>query len=466
MLPEQAFEKLSYNFFKEFPCIPLEWGENFVRIGMIDDSNFQLMQFFFLKYNKKIVVQRLPHHTILQLLELHYKKQEAHDFSVFSGSMESNPALQKDFYSDTAISESPIVRFVNFMIQEAARQGVSDVHIEPRETTFLIKYRVDGILHTRHTLNKALQQPFIARIKLLARLDITEIRLPQDGHAVIKTESCDLDIRISTLPTIYGERVVLRLLEKTTIHLTLEQLGIPNYSLDSLYRLLSYPTGIILITGPTGSGKTTSLYSMLAHKVKEPLNIMTIEDPVEYELSGISQMNIHQKIELSFSSGLKHILRQDPDVIMIGEIRDKETARIAIQASLTGHLVLSSLHTNDAASAVVRLLDMEIEPYLLASSLSGIIAQRLVRKICQACLGRGTSCEACFESGFKGRTVIYEMIENTEELKHAILQRKDSKEIYKIALKQGMRSLQEHAELLVQQGATTLQEVQRVLLLN
>lgn len=386
-----------------------------------------------------------------------------------------------DLLDQTA--DSPVVRLLNLMVTEAIQQGASDIHFEPSYQGLLVRYRIDGVLQRRHEPPKELQSSLISRIKVLAKLDIAEQRLPQDGRIKLYFGGREIDFRVSTIPVVDGERVVLRILDKSNIVLGLSQLGMPAPLLQRFESLIHVSEGIILVTGPTGSGKTTTLYSAISDLSSPDVNIMTIEDPVEYKLPAIAQVGVNPKINLTFGAGLRHILRQDPDVIMIGEIRDKETAEIAIQASLTGHLVLSTLHTNDAPSAITRLVDMGVEPYLLSSSVIGILAQRLVRTNCPHCLekydpspsecrqlglphaapfSRGVGCPQCFGVGYKGRMPIYELLTVSQPIKQELLISADSVRLRKTAIQEGMTTLLNAGADLVLAGRTTLSEVLRV----
>ncbi len=386
-----------------------------------------------------------------------------------------------DLLDQTA--DSPVVRLLNLMISEAISQGASDIHFEPSYQGLKVRYRVDGVLLNRHEPPKELQASLISRIKVLAKLDIAEQRLPQDGRLKLYFGGREIDFRVSTIPVVDGERVVLRILDKSNITLGLSKINMPPALLARFESLIHFSEGIILVTGPTGSGKTTTLYSAVSDLSAPDVNIMTIEDPVEYKLPHIAQVGVNPKINLTFGAGLRHILRQDPDIIMIGEIRDKETAEIAIQASLTGHLVLSTLHTNDAPSAMTRLVDMGVEPYLLSSTVIGVLAQRLVRTNCPHCLEayqptdsecrhlglkstetlyRGVGCPNCFGVGYKGRRAIYELMQVTQPIKEELLVSADSVKLRKVALEQGMSSLLSDGAALVQAGITTSSEVLRV----
>ncbi|RJQ53737.1 MAG: type II secretion system protein GspE [Nitrospiraceae bacterium] len=381
--------------------------------------------------------------------------------------------------------EAPIIRLLNALLMEAVKEKASDIHVEPYEKGLDVRLRVDGILRKVLSPPKIIQDALVSRIKILAGLDIAEKRLPQDGRIRLLVGGKDIDIRVSIIPTSLGERAVLRLLDRQAGVLSLEMLGLSDSVLTSFKNALSRPNGIILVTGPTGSGKTTTLYASLLKLNTEERNIITVEDPVEYQLSGIGQMQVNPKIGLTFAAGLRSILRQDPDIMMVGEIRDIETAEIAVHASLTGHLVLSTLHTNDAPSALTRLIDMGIEPFLVASSLVCVLAQRLVRVICPLCkepytpsrqetdylgitpapplLYRGKGCDKCLGKGYSGRTGIYEFLEITPDIRAMIVERKDAQVIRRTAaLKSGFTTLQKNAIDKIIKGVTTVEEVLRV----
>src|SRR5476651_1150483 len=343
---------------------------------------------------------------------------------------------------------APVIRMINALLTQAARDEASDIHIEPYETHSVVRYRVDGTLRDVVSPRKALHGALVSRIKIMAQLDIAEKRLPQDGRIALRVAGRPIDIRVSTVPTGHGERVVMRLLDKQTGRLQLETLGMEALLLARLDHLIRQPHGIVLVTGPTGSGKTTSLYAALARLDASTSNILTVEDPVEYDLPGISQIQVNAKIDMTFALALRAILRQDPDIIMIGEIRDLETAQIAVQASLTGHLVLATLHTNDASAAVTRLLDMGIEPFLLSSSLLGVLAQRLVRKLCGSCktfdsqsgYWQAVGCEQCGHTGYQGRVGVYELLRLTDEIHALIHARAAEADIAAMAQRDGMLS--------------------------
>jgi len=359
-----------------------------------------------------------------------------------------------------ASDDAPIIRMLNALLTQATRDGASDIHIEPYERHSSVRFRIDGALREVVQPNRALHAALISRLKIMAELDIAEKRLPQDGRISLRLGSRAVDVRVSTLPSAHGERAVLRLLDKSEARLTLEAVGMQGRVLQQIDPLIAQPHGILLVTGPTGSGKTTTLYAALQRLDAGRSNIMTVEDPIEYELPGVGQTQVNAKIDLTFAKALRAILRQDPDVIMIGEIRDFETAQIAIQASLTGHLVLATLHTNDAVSAVTRLTDMGVEPFLLSSSLLGVLAQRLVRKRCTHCGGAG--CEHCGHTGYAGRTGVFELLIASDEIRSQIHNRAAESELRATALAQGMVLMRDDGQRLVDAGITNAEELLRV----
>ena len=384
-------------------------------------------------------------------------------------------------------SDAPIIKLVNLLVSGAIKDRASDIHVEPYSSNLKIRYRIDGILYDILSLPRRIQSPLVSRIKIMAKLNIAEKRLPQDGRIELKIADRLVDVRVSVLPTAFGERVVLRLLDKSSDILLLSDLGMHDERIKLLDRLIKSPYGIILVTGPTGSGKTTTLYAALSTINRPEINIITIEDPIEYQIDGVGQIQVNPKIDLTFAAGLRSIVRQDPDVILVGEIRDRETAEIAIQSSLTGHLVFSTLHTNDAASAVTRLIDMGIEPFLVTSSVVAIIAQRLVRVLCphckevytpdeetlsNLCLSRSVlqnntfyrkkGCNLCMQTGFRGRTAIFEILVVDDNVKRLVLKTSDANQISELAIRQGMITLQQDGIQKVLSGITTTEEVLRV----
>jgi len=384
-------------------------------------------------------------------------------------------------------SEAPIIRLVNFIIARAIERGASDIHLEPYEKTLRVRYRIDGLLTDVDSPPKRLQTAILSRVKIMSRLNIAESRLPQDGRIKLRISGKEIDFRVSTVPTLYGESVVIRILDQESVPLNLGTLGFSDKALPAFREMVTAPHGMVLVTGPTGSGKTTTLYGALQEIRTSERKVITIEDPVEYQIPGVNQIQVKPQIGLTFASGLRSIVRQDPDVILVGEIRDRETAEIAIHSALTGHMVLSTLHTNDAAGAIARLLEMGVEEYLLPSSLTGVLAQRLVRTVCRACsvpreisrsfreeiyreagfvaegdirVGRG--CEACAGTGFRGRTGIFEILPVTGKIRELILGRADAGAIRACAVDGGMVLLRNDGWEKVRRGVTTIEEVVRV----
>jgi general secretion pathway protein E len=418
-----------------------------------------------------------------------YRAGEAHEF-IEDIEEKSTDSLAKNLEPEDlldASDEAPIIRFVNSLITQGFKERASDIHIEPFESELIVRYRIDGILYEVIRPPHKAQASIISRIKIMANLNIAEKRLPQDGRFRVRIAGKDVDVRVSTLPTAFGERVVMRLLDKTSNVLTLEEIGMESHLLQQVNHMIQKSHGIFLVTGPTGSGKTTSLYAALTRLNSREKNIITVEDPIEYQLAGVGQIQVNPKINLTFAAGLRSILRQDPDIIMVGEIRDRETAEIAVQSALTGHMVFSTLHTNDAAGALTRLVEMGIEPFLAASSIVGILAQRLVRKICPHCkeeylpspdmikeMGlenvvsdktvfyRGKGCEKCMNIGYRGRTGIYELLPVDEQVRNLLLLNRDSASIKSAAVKAGMKTLRDSGLAKALRGETSIEEVLRV----
>jgi general secretion pathway protein E len=367
--------------------------------------------------------------------------------------------------------QTPVIRLVNMILFEALRRRASDIHVQPTETRLVIRFRIDGMLVDAFSPPLSLAAAISSRLKVMTELDIANRHSPQDGHTSVRVGSRKVDIRFSAIPNVTGERLVLRLLDQASTQLSLDEIGMTKPMQAQLLDLVERPTGIVLVTGPTGSGKTTTLYAALSRIDRSSRNVMTIEDPVEYHLDGISQMQVNVKRGVTFAAGLRSILRQDPDVILVGEIRDGETAQLAIQASLTGHLVLATLHTNDSPSAIPRLIDIGIEPYLVTSSLMAVLAQRLLRRTCQACQGgkvvpaesSSGRCEVCYGTGYKGRLAVYEIMTMNDELRRLTGQRADAISLYECAAKSGFQPMRMDAQIKVQMGLTDEAEVYRVL---
>ncbi len=364
--------------------------------------------------------------------------------------------------------QTPVIRLVNMILFEALRRRASDIHVHPLETRLVIRFRIDGMLLDAFSPPLSLAPAISSRLKVMTELDIANRHAPQDGHTTVRIGSHKIDIRMSVIPTIYGERIVLRLLDQSQTQLSLDQVGMREEMQQALISLIDRPNGMILVTGPTGSGKTTTLYAALGKVDRSSRNVMTIEDPVEYHLEGIAQMQVNPKRNVTFATGLRSLLRQDPDVILVGEIRDKETAELAIQASLTGHLVLATLHTNDAPGAIPRLVDIGVPPYLITSSLLGVLAQRLLRRVCKVCKGTGKesaeeSCHACYGTGYKGRLAVYEIMLMNEELRRLTGQNADTMSLADAAKRSGFKSMHDDAGMKAAMGVTTMEEIKRVL---
>jgi general secretion pathway protein E len=485
-------QNVSIQYLKKHKIVPLITSSDSV-IAVNDPTNFQpvddLRQ---LLQKPDLPIVLASHDAIIGAINLAYDMSRSSAKDYFE---EMNEASADDLISEISetadlldeTSDAPIIKLVNLLVAGAIKDRASDIHVEPYSGNLKIRYRIDGILYDILSLPRRIQSPLTSRIKIMAKLNIAEKRLPQDGRIEIKIADRLVDIRVSIIPTAFGERVVLRLLDKSANILMLSDLGMHDERIKLLNRLIKSPYGIILVTGPTGSGKTTTLYAALSTINQPEINIITIEDPIEYQMDGVGQIQVNPKIGLTFAAGLRSIVRQDPDVILIGEIRDRETAEIAIQSSLTGHLVFSTLHTNDAASAVTRLIDMGIEPFLVTSSVIAIIAQRLVRMLCPHCkeiyvpdkesldnLGldksvlknntfyRKKGCNLCMQTGFRGRTAIFEIMIVDDEIKRLILKTSDANQINELAIKQGMITLQKDGIDKALNGITTTEEVLRV----
>jgi len=485
-------EQLPIQYLKRHLIFPFETEEGTLRMAVNDPLDLEVLDDVRILYGlEEIKPVLVPAKEIISAINRTYgqandtAEQIIQDMDQGGDSHHLFAELEEgeDLLDET--SEAPIIKLVNHVFAQAVKSQASDIHIEPYHHHLQVRFRLDGVLHNVLSPPRRLHAAIVSRIKVMARLDIAEKRLPQDGRMEVKIGERLVDVRVSCLPTAFGERVVLRLLEKSGKLLSLDEIGLSTEALAEMKKLLQLSHGIILVTGPTGSGKTTSLYAALSYINSPDKNILTIEDPIEYQLDGIGQMQVSQKINLTFASGLRSMVRQDPDVILVGEIRDRETAEIAIHAALTGHLVFSTLHTNDAASAVTRLIDMGIEPFLVSSAVQAIIAQRLVRLLCPHCkeayeadeaqwaevglskeipgpIFRENGCEKCLETGYRGRTGIYEFLRMSEELKGLVLRTSDSNQINKAARAEGMVSLRMDGIRKVIEGKTTISEVLRV----
>ncbi len=466
---------IDYLFAKKNTLIPIKQENGKIFVAISDPTNFDVINELRLLIEKEIDLLIFSKEQIEEAIEICYhQKQEKIILKT------DNPEKATEGYDLLeSANQNPIIKLLNSIITDAIRQQASDIHFEPEGNFFNVRFRIDGFLQDRQSPPPEYASQIITRLKVLANLDIAEKRQPQDGRIKLMINKREIDFRVSTIPVVHGERVVLRILDKKNIILGLDDIGMKDNILDPFKEMIKFSEGIVLVTGPTGSGKTTTLYSAISEIYSKETNIMTIEDPVEYKLTNIAQIAVNPKIDLTFAKGLRHILRQDPDVIMIGEIRDKETAEIAIQASLTGHLVFSTLHTNDAPSAIVRLVDMGIEPYLLSSSIIGVLAQRLVRILCPYCkkeikpskdekinldvkqLYKPIGCSKCFHSGYLGRQGIYEIMPMTKNIKKRILKDVDSQAL-KDSLDSSYIDLKSYASFLLREGVTTIEEILRV----
>ena len=469
---------LAARFLRQSRCLPMGLNETGLVLAMADPLDFETISAVRGFTGLRVTPVLAAEGEIVEAIDKHYGQAARNDNEAdFGDGVSGNEDLEQ--LRDMA-SEAPVIRMVNATIAAAVEKRASDIHIEPFEKSFRIRFRVDGVLYEQEQPPKEMKAALISRVKLMAKLNIAERRLPQDGRIKVKTLGREVDLRVSTLPTLYGESVVMRLLDRSAGEqfYDLRKLGFTDYMLERMEFYTQLPHGIMFVTGPTGSGKSTTLYSALKRINGVERKIITIEDPVEYQMDGINQIHVNPQIGLTFASGLRHIVRQDPDVIMVGEVRDRETADVAIRSALTGHFVFSTLHTNDAPSAVARLTDMGVENYLISSSVVSILAQRLVRKICAFCkeegprrlrpegtevpTWRGRGCEKCFGSGFKGRVGIFELMEMNEEIRRMITRNEDSSVLTAAARRNGMRTLREDGWDKVAEGVTTAEEILRV----
>jgi type IV pilus assembly protein PilB len=486
-----VFELLPLDYIKAKMVLPISKVEKVVLIGISDPADIFLIDDLKRRIKGTIQLVVTPPGDILKVIEelSAAPGQQVEDIikDIAEDSVEVVDKKSEDVADLEKIAgESPVIRYANFLISSAVREGASDIHIEPGENRLRIRYRVDGVLFEQQAPPMQLHAAIISRLKIMANMDIAERRLPQDGRIRATVRGKTVDLRVSTLPISHGEKCVIRILDNRSIMVGLERLGMEPGTLECFRKQIDQPHGIILVTGPTGSGKSTTLYSALRVMDSAKMNISTVEDPVEYELDSVNQVNVHDSIGMSFSAALRSLLRQDPDVIMVGEIRDDETARIAVQASLTGHLVLSTLHTNDAPSSITRLINIGVEPYLISASLNAVVAQRLVRKVCSNCktevknvrenaraylkkvgadigtLYQGAGCEKCRQTGYKGRIGIYELLELNDDLRDVITSNPSLTDLRRAACQHGMRSLREDGLAKVAGGMTTVDELMRV----
>lgn len=488
-IPIDLINQVPINYAKRNEILPLRREDGHVVVAMADPVNHWALDDLHLIFDQPIRPLIASSQNILDAINICYNRQAGSEQAVMSDLNEDNLDMMAQELEEVqdlleSADEAPIIRLVNQLLFRAVKQKASDIHIEPFEKELIVRYRIDGILYDIMHPPKKTQNSIISRIKIMANLNIAEKRLPQDGRIRLKVAGKDVDIRVSSLPTSFGESVVMRLLDRSQVLLTLDTVGFDGDNIRVFRELIHKNHGILLITGPTGSGKTTTLYAAITEINSSDVKIITVEDPVEYQLPGINQTQVNPKIDLTFANGLRAILRQDPDVIMIGEIRDRETAEIAVQASLTGHLVFSTLHTNDSASSVTRLVDMGVEPFLVASSVIGIIAQRLIRSVCHHCalayepsdyeldqLGlsrrevegrkifKAMGCSLCLDTGYLGRAAVHEIMLIDDEIRGMITRSADAMTIKKAAMNKGMVTIREAGIRRVLEGKTTIDEV-------
>jgi general secretion pathway protein E len=491
-LPKVPFvhNGISSRFVKENLVVPLEQKGNTLTVAMADPDDFETIDALRVATSADIIVYPSDRETLNDYIAKFYSQKSENVNSIIEDIGEKGLEFVEEEEEDVGhlkdlASEAPIIRLVNLFITRAVESRASDIHIEPFEDELKVRYRIDGVMHETESIPKKLQAAVVSRVKIMAKLNIAERRLPQDGRIRLRVGQTEVDLRVSTIPILHGESVVMRILLKEGTMTDLTMLGFPEKTFMTFGSLITKPYGIILVTGPTGSGKTTTLYGALERLNAPDKKIITVEDPIEYQIKGINQIQVKPKIDLNFANTLRHIVRQDPDIIMIGEVRDLETAEIAIQSALTGHLVFSTLHTNDAPSAITRLLDMGVENFLLSSTVTAILAQRLVRVICPSCreldpsgtdreavanvgiggdvqLYRGRGCEKCANTGFFGRRGIFELLVVTDDIRKMILRNADAKEIRQTARGEGMQVLIEDGVQKIKDGVTTLSEVLRV----
>jgi type II secretory ATPase GspE/PulE/Tfp pilus assembly ATPase PilB-like protein len=489
-IDQQLLNKYDKKLFREFNIFPLYKKEGVLSVACEKELEIDTQAYIEELIGIQINPIFHPKEDIDQLFKRFFVASQSGMSKILNDLLSEGEGLG-DISSEDDIeklaSEGPIIKFVNSMLEEAAYKGASDIHIEPYEKNVRLRYRIDGILSEFPAPPYEYYAAIVSRIKIMSNLDITQRRVPQDGQCKYEINKKEMDFRISTVPTIYGESVVIRILNRSDSAVPIEDLITDTELLRKFQKLLAQKDGLILVTGPTGSGKTTTLYSFLDKLNTKEVKILTIEDPVEYKMRGINQVQVNPNIELTFSTGLRAFLRQDPDIIMVGEVRDIETASIAFQASITGHLVLSTLHTNDTVATVTRLIDLGLEDYLVASAVRGILAQRLIRKICDECkeaynptdeeaariqeyyhidnfvpFFRGRGCSSCDNTGYKGRVPIYEYLEMTPVIRRAIINKASEEEIRSVAISEGMRLLKEYGLMKVLQGVTTMKELFRV----
>ncbi|ALB44606.1 GspE/PulE family protein [Clostridium beijerinckii] len=480
---KKAISIIPKNLCDKYNLIPFGFENNKIKVTLSDPLNIYAIDDVAISTGFEIESYISKKDDIKKFIEIYYSSQQV-SLAAQQLSKESSEAknLKVNIDEMDNVKNAPVVKMVEYLFKNSIELNASDIHIEPFENEVRIRYRIDGKLQTVNVINIESLGPLVTRIKILAGLNIAEKRIPQDGRIMTSVGGKEVDLRVSILPVVNGEKIVIRILNKSMGNIGRDKLGMSNENLEKIDRIISNPHGIVLVTGPTGSGKSTTLYTILSELNNDQINIITVEDPVEYTLNGVNQVSVNNKAGLTFASGLRSILRQDPDIIMIGEIRDNETAEIATKAAITGHLVLSTLHTNDAPSSIIRLVDMGIKPYLVATSVVGIVAQRLVRKVCMNCnapyeateyekeilgidkdkqiiLNKGRGCGYCNNTGYVGRTGVYEVMEITREHRDAINLGKDSDILRDISIKNGMNTLVAECRRLVIEGITTMDEL-------
>ena len=495
MIPVSLAQFVPKSISKKYSVVPVKLVGEELYIAMVDPLNFVAIEEVKTATKKRIVPMIATASATSRAIMTLYGNEGVHraidELQQTIGTETNGFGLADKPNASTIDDEAqsaPTIRLVNSVLERAISENASDIHLEPREDGMVVRMRIDGMLHTILNIPKSLQPSIVSRIKVMSNMDISERRLPQDGRTNVKLKNTDVDLRISTLPTIYGEKIVIRLLSKSQKFLTTQGIGLDGENKCKYESLIRNTSGVILIVGPTGSGKSSSMYTMIAELNSEEVNLVTLEDPVEYNLSGINQVQINEKIGMTFASGLRSILRQDPDIVAVGEIRDGETAEIAMRAAITGHLVLSTVHTNDAVSTLDRLVDLGIEPYLITSAVKGVISQRLVRKICSFCkteytptdeeleslgidrtslkngkLHKGVGCPECLNTGYRGRTAVFEILVITAGVKHLFHNQAPREEFMKAVYESGFQTILQDSARLVVEGITTVEEAYRVL---
>lgn len=457
-LKPEVLKLLDADLVKRYKSVPVEKVGDRLTVAMADPKNVVAIDDIAMATGCQVIPVIAAKSELDKVIRQYYTMRESMERVV----QEAKPEDEFDVEElSLMVDDAPIVRLVDNMIEQAVNEGASDIHVEPREESLIIRYRIDGLLHERMTPPVSTHPLVVSRLKIMASLDIAERRVPQDGRIKFMVdEENSVDLRMNTMPTIYGEKVVLRILNPESILLKLTDLGFSNFNYEKFKDIITRAYGMVLVSGPTGSGKTTTLYSALNFINSPNKNLSTVEDPVEYRLAGVNQVNVHSKIGMTFNAGLRALLRQDPDIIMIGEIRDSETLETAVRAALTGHLVLSTIHTNDAPSTLTRMIEMGLPPFLVVAATNGIVAQRLVRRLCRDCKGKG--CSRCNKTGYKGRLAVHEVLTFTDTLRQAVLDGRGASELRKMARAEGMITMYEDGLEKVKQGLTTQEEVARV----